>query len=71
LAEAVWNVGVQFDRNFSAAPLRLDDDRQADPFAACIRCRDSLFSRSTIFCATICYSAIFYSPSCYSMISSA
>jgi len=49
LPEAVWNVAVQFSRNFSAASLRLDDDRQADPFAACVRCRDALFSRSSIF----------------------
>jgi hypothetical protein len=61
LPEAVRNIGVQFDRYFSAAPLRLDDDRQGNPFAACARGRDS----------TISYSAIFYSPIFYSMISSA
>jgi hypothetical protein len=56
LPEAVRNISVQFDRYFSAASLRLDDDRQANPFAACVRCRDSTISYSTIF---------------YSMISSA
>jgi hypothetical protein len=44
LPEAVWNTGVQFDRNFSAASLGLDNDRQGNPFAACVRCRDSLLS---------------------------
>jgi hypothetical protein len=66
LPEAVWNVAVQFNRDFSAASLRLDDDRQADPFAACVRCRDALFSRSSIFSAPAgC------PPISYSMISSA
>jgi hypothetical protein len=49
LPEAIGNIGVQFDRNFSAAPLRLDDNRQGDPFAACVRCRDSMISCSLLF----------------------
>ncbi len=44
LPEAVRNIGVQFDRDFSAASLRLDDDCQGYPLAACVRCRDSLLS---------------------------
>jgi hypothetical protein len=44
LPKAVWNTGVQFDRNFSAASLGLDNDRQGNPFAACVRCRDWLLS---------------------------
>src|ERR1700730_5714505 len=39
LPEAARSIGVQFDRYFSAASLRRDDDRQANPFAACVRCR--------------------------------
>ncbi|MGD0792639.1 MAG: hypothetical protein ABR920_12795 [Terriglobales bacterium] len=49
LPEAVRNIGVQFDRYFSAAALRLDDDRQGNPFAACVACRDSMISYSLIF----------------------
>jgi hypothetical protein len=49
LPEAVRNIGVQFDRYFSAASLRLDDDRQGDPFAACVGCRDSTVSCSLLF----------------------
>jgi hypothetical protein len=56
LPEAVRNIGMQFDRHLSVASLRLDDNRQGDPFAACVGCRDSMLS---------------YSPLCYSMISSA
>jgi hypothetical protein len=48
LPEAVRNIGVQFDRYFSAAPLRLDDDRQGDPFAALVLCRWALFCYSMI-----------------------
>jgi len=39
---------VQFDRYFSAASLRLDDNRQGDPFAALVLCRWALFCYSMI-----------------------
>jgi hypothetical protein len=48
LPEAVRNTGVQLDRYFSAASLRLDDHRQGNPFAACVRCRDSTISFSDL-----------------------
>jgi hypothetical protein len=41
LLKAVRNVGVQFCRYLSAASLRLDDNRQGNPFAVCVRLRDS------------------------------
>jgi len=44
LPEAVRDIGVQFDCYFSAASLGLDDDRQANPLAACVRCRYSMIS---------------------------
>ncbi len=50
LPEAVWNIGVQLDRYFSAASLRLDDNRQGNPFAACAQCR---YSKSPIRCSSI------------------
>src|SRR5208337_4903683 len=56
LPEAVRNIGVQLNRYFSAASLRLDDDRQGNPFAACVRCRHALLAIPRL---------------CYSMISSA
>jgi hypothetical protein len=48
LPEAVRNTGVQLNRYFSATSLRLNDDRQGNPFAACVRCRDSTISYSMI-----------------------
>jgi hypothetical protein len=49
LPKAVRNIGMQFDRYFSAPPLRLDYDRQGNPFGASIRWRDWQISCSTLF----------------------
>jgi hypothetical protein len=51
--EAVRNIGVQFDRYFSAASLRFDNNRQGNPLAACVGCRDS-----TVSCLLLFYSMI-------------
>jgi hypothetical protein len=48
LPETVGNIGVQLDRYFAAASLGLDDDCQANPLAACVRCRDSPLPYSMI-----------------------
>ena len=43
-AEAVWNIGVEFDCDFSAASLCLDYSRQGYKVAARLRCRYSIIS---------------------------
>ena len=43
-AEAVRNIGVEFDCDFSAASLGFDDSRQGNKFAARFRCRYSIIS---------------------------
>src|ERR1700723_4661458 len=63
--EAVRNIGVQFSRHFPVAPLRLDDDCQGDPLAACIRGRDSVLLNSLQILR------LQFGVHCYSMISSA
>jgi hypothetical protein len=46
LPETVRNTGMQLDRYFTASSLRLDDDRQGNPLAACVRCRYSMISKA-------------------------
>jgi hypothetical protein len=66
LPQAIRNISVQFDRHFSTASLRLDDDCQSNPFAVRAGCRHFL-----IFDVPICWSPICNSMLCYSMISKA
>src|SRR5260221_11745438 len=78
LPEAIRNIGVQFDRYFSAASLRLDDDRQANPFAACVRCRHSPLVYLPLILFVLAYSMISsaqrlfcFEPAALSMLGSA
>jgi hypothetical protein len=43
-AEAIRNIGVEFDGDFSAASLGFDDPRQGNKLAAWLRCRYSIIS---------------------------
>ena len=43
-AEAVRNIGMEFDCDFSATSLGFDDPRQGNKLAARVRCRYSIIS---------------------------